>query len=279
MTDRGRDKLGPDRRRPKLGKYLAVGRMGFATAVAYRGEYLMRSVMLVLILYVFTVLWRTVFGASGASRIEGFTLRDMIWYLVITESIVFSRPRLAGRIDTEVKSGTLAYTLVRPYSYLLFHYSQTMGEALARGLMSFSVGGLAVSLLVGPPPFQAGNAVFFLVALWLGATIDFLLTFAVGLLAFWIEETSPIAFIQDRLLMLLGGMMLPLEIFPAVLRTISAWLPLSMIIYAPARLLVGESALRPWAILATQLGWLALAAVVCCAILRAGVKRVNVNGG
>ena len=260
-------------------KYLAVGRMGFATAVAYRGEHLLRTAFLVLILYAFAVLWRTVYGASQAQVIEGFTLPAMIWYLVITEAIVFSRPRLAGRIDTEVKSGTLAYTLVRPYSYIMFHYAQSLGEALARGLMSFMVGGVTVSLLIGPPPFNVANIGFFAVALWLGATIDFLLTFAVGLLAFWIEETSPLAFIQDRLLMLLGGMMLPLEVFPAVLRTIAGWLPLSMIIYAPARLLVGATTLKPWPVLMAQVAWLAVAAVVCSATFRAGVKRVNVHGG
>ena len=262
-----------------VAKYLAIGRTGFATAVAYRGEYLLRSVMLMLILYVFTVLWRTVYAAGGHEVVEGFALRDMIWYLVITESIVFSRPRLAGRIDTEVKAGTLAYTLVRPYSYVMFHYAQTLGEALARGLMSFLVGGALVTLLVGPPAFNFGNVGFFLVALLLGATIDFLLSFAVGLLAFWIEETSPIAFIQDRLLMLLGGMMLPLEIFPAFLRTIAGWLPLGMIIYAPARLLVGADTLRPWTVLATQATWLVVTGVASTWLFRAGVKRVNVHGG
>jgi ABC-2 type transport system permease protein len=262
-----------------IAKYLAIGRTGFATAVAYRGEYLLRSVMLLLILYVFTVLWRTVYRAGGHEMVEGFTLRDMIWYLVITESIVFSRPRLAGRIDTEVKAGTLAYTLVRPYSYIVFHYAQTLGEALARCLMSFFVGGALVTLLVGPPAFNLGNVGFFLVALLLGATIDFLLSFAVGLLAFWIEETSPIAFIQDRLLMLLGGMMLPLEIFPALLRTIAGWLPLGMIIYAPARLLVGAATLHPWTVLGTQMIWLVAIGLVSTGLFRAGVKRVNVHGG
>jgi len=262
-----------------VAKYLAVARMGFATAIAYRGEYLLRMLMLALILYVFATLWRTVYGATGAGIIEGFTLSDMVWYLVITESIVFSRPRLAGRIDTEVKSGTLAYTLVRPYSYILFHYAQALGESLARGIMSFAVGGAVVTLLLGPPAFNLGNAGFFVLALWLGATIDFLLTFAVGLLAFWIEETSPIAFIQDRLLMLLGGMMLPLEVFPAFLRAIARWLPLGMIIYAPARLLVGATTLQPWAVLMTQAGWLAATALLCTLTFRAGVKRVNVHGG
>jgi ABC-2 type transport system permease protein len=261
-------------------KYLAVAGMGFRTATAYRGEYLLRSVFLALILYVFTVLWRTVYSATGAQVIEGFRLRDMVWYLVITESIIFARPRLAGRIDAEVKAGALAYTLVRPYSYVLYHYAQTLGEAAARGLMSFVVGGAAVSLLIGPPPFRLAGAGWFAVALLLGVTIDFLLTFAVGLLAFWVEETSPFALIHDRLLMLLGGMMLPLEIFPPLLRAVAGWLPMSMVLYAPARLLVGGAgAPAATRVIAIQAAWVIGAAAICRLAFRAGVRRVNVHGG
>ncbi len=263
----------------KLAKYLAVGRVGFSTAIAYRGEYLLRCLTLVLVLYVFTVLWRTVYGVTGATVIEGFALPDMLWYLVITESIIFARPRLAGRMDAEVKSGSLAYTLARPYSYVWFHYAQTLGEAAARGLLSFCVGGAVVGMLVGPPPFHVANLGIFAVVLWLGSSIDFMFSLAVGLLAFWVEETGPFAFIQERLLMLLGGMMLPLEIFPGFLRSIAAWLPMSMIIYAPARLLVGAQTLQPGRIVITQLAWLAISALTCALVFRAGVRRVNVNGG
>jgi len=275
----GRPRLTPGSPLRRVRKYFAVARMGFATATAYRKEYMLRSVFLVLILYVFTVLWRAVYSTTGTAVIEGFSLRDMVWYLVITESIVFSRPRLASRIDEEVKSGTLAYTLVRPYSYMLFHYAHTLGESAARGLMSFLVGGAAVTTIVGPPPFALANAGVFVVALWLGATIDFLMTFSVGLLAFWVEETSPFVLIHDRLLMLLGGMMLPLEIFPPLLRSIAGWLPMSMVLYAPARLLVGGGDLLPGRVFVIQAAWVLLAGAISVAIFRAGAKRVTVHGG
>jgi ABC-2 type transport system permease protein len=262
-----------------MSKYLAVARMGLATAVAYRGEYFLRSLSLVLILFVFAVLWRTVYSTVGTASIEGFEFRDMIWYLAITESIIASRPRLAGRVDAEVKSGTLAYTLSRPYSYILYHYAYAMGEAAARGVIAFGVAGAVVALMAGPPSFHLGNLGVFVPAVVLAGTIDFLLAFAVGLLAFWVEETAPFALIYDRLLMLLGGMMLPLEIFPALLRKVAGWTPLSVIIYAPARLLVGQQTTAPAPVLLAQTGWLAAAAGVCVLVFRAGVKRVNIHGG
>lgn len=269
----------PGRPAAKAVKYLAIGRMGLATVIAYRGEYLLRSLTLVLIMYVFAVLWRIVYSAAGTDSIEGFELRDMIWYLAVTESLIYARPRLAGRIDIEVKSGALAYTLSRPYSYVLFHYAQTLGESVARGLIGFAAAGLVAAATVGPPPFEPAGIGLFLPVLLLAVTIDFLLSFCVGLLAFWVEETGPFALIYDRLLMLLGGMMLPLEVFPALLRRIAGWLPLSMIVYAPARLLVGGARFSAGSILLGQLGWGLAAATVCALVFRACVRRVNVHGG
>jgi ABC-2 type transport system permease protein len=262
----------------RAGKYLAVARMALATGIAYRGDYFFRSIFLVVVMFVFMVLWRTTYAVTGEAVIEGYTLRDMIWYLAITETIIASRPRLAGRIDTEVKSGSLAYTLGRPYNYVLFQFAQSAGDIAARALVSFAVAGGMAALLVGAPPFGLRDLGVFLPVLLLALTLDFFITMPVGLLAFWVEETSPFIFLQDRLLMLLGGMMLPLEIFPPLLRRIAGWLPMSLIVYAPARTLAGEK--MPWGpVIAAQVAWLTVSVVVCGFVFRAGVKKVNLHGG
>jgi len=83
-------------------KYLAVARVSLATGIAYRGDYLMQSSFLIVVMFVFMVLWRTTYAATGQEVIDGFALRDMIWYLAITEAVMNSRPRLAGRIDAMI---------------------------------------------------------------------------------------------------------------------------------------------------------------------------------
>ncbi|MDP2872099.1 MAG: ABC-2 family transporter protein [Bacillota bacterium] len=267
------------RARLRAGKYLAVARVALATGLTYRGDYLFRASFLVVVMFVFMVLWRTTYDVTGETVIDGFTLRDMIWYLAITETIIASRPRLAGRIDTEVKSGSLAYTLGRPYNYVLFQFAQSAGDIAARAVVNFTVAGGMAALLVGPPPFGLCELGAFVPVLLLALTLDFFLTMPVGLLAFWVEETGPFSFLQDRLLMLLGGMMLPLEVFPPLLRRIAGWLPMSLIVYAPARTLAGERLPFPGQVIAAQVSWLAVGIVVCTLVFRAGVKKVNLHGG
>ena len=91
--------------------------------------------------------------------IAGLTLRDTLWYLMLAEAIVLSKPRLASQIATVVKDGSIAYLLNKPYNFLLYQASIGMGDSLLLMIANFLTGGSLVWLMVGPPPLlllQAG---------------------------------------------------------------------------------------------------------------------------
>jgi ABC-2 type transport system permease protein len=74
----------------------------------------------------------------------------------------------------------------------------------------------------------------------------------------------------------LGGMLLPLEVFPGWLESITRLLPFRAMAYAPARLASGH--LEP-GLLLEQVGWLAVLTVVAIAAFGAGERRLQVVGG
>ena len=51
---------------------------------------------------------------SGKDRIAGLTLPQMLWYLVITEAIYMSAPRVWAEVDQDVRTGRLAVHLITP---------------------------------------------------------------------------------------------------------------------------------------------------------------------
>src|SRR5688500_2121799 len=167
----------------ELAKYAAVFEVTLRSQLAYAGALALRTTFLVIILYVFLQLWRATFAAESTSTIAGFTVAQMLWYLAITEAITTSRGRVSATIDGEVRSGEIAYRLVRPYGYAAYHLAQHAGERALRFTLHLAVGcGLAL-LYVGPVPLAAvGVAAALLVAL-VGVAIDFLASFAIGLLA------------------------------------------------------------------------------------------------
>src|SRR5438270_9051324 len=113
-------------------KYLAVGRLRLMGALMYDRDVLVRSAFMVVALVVFVQLWTTTYTRTGLAQVQGFTLRDLVWYLVVTEVVALSTPRVAATIDTEVRSGDVAYALARPYSYPLYHLAAFWGETLLR---------------------------------------------------------------------------------------------------------------------------------------------------
>ncbi|GHO84952.1 ABC transporter permease [Dictyobacter formicarum] len=260
-------------------KYLAILRVSILNNLAYIIEVFFRALLLVVLVFVLTQLWKTTFTLRRTHVLSGFSIADMIWYLVAAEAIALSLPALTRRIDQEVRSGQLAYLLGRPASYVLYNYAHYLGERLVRLLMNALIGALLALIMAGVPHFTwQGLLVWPLVAL-IALSIDFVMHFSIGLLAFWSEETQSFSLIFSRLTLVLGGVLAPLEIFPQPLRSIAQALPFSAILYGPSRTLVHFEAARLGTLLIQQGLTLLVGTMIMLTIYYAAVRRVNINGG
>ena len=118
--------------------------------LAYPAALLTRGVLLVIFVFVFNTLWRAIAGDDG--QLRGLTVVQLTWYLVFTEMVELARPTIMAEIQEQVQDGSIAYGLVRPYSYPLFALARAVGQALTKTL-PIGVAGAAVALaLVGPLP-------------------------------------------------------------------------------------------------------------------------------
>ncbi len=240
---------------------------------------MLRQSFLVVIMFVFVQLWKTTYSWEGSVEISGFTVRQMIWYLALSESIAMGRPNAAQTTEDEVKSGTLAYALNKPYSYPVWNYAAFMAEAVLRFATSFAIAGSVTWLSVGPPPFSVGSSLAGAAAVTVAFSMDFCIQFCLGLLAFWTEDTWAFRFLYSRVLMIFGGMMLPLEVFPESLRKVASALPTSLVIYGPVRTFLMFSITSWLTLLVRQAGWLVASGGTLALLYSKGVRRVSVQGG
>lgn len=199
-------------------KYGWIGLTAARSNLAYLSEVAARTIFLAVILYIFLRLWQVTYGETGAERLGGLTLPQMLWYLTMTETLTLSAPRIAPEVDQDVRTGALAVQLIRPLSYPLSRLWATLGERVVRFALNGLVGAAIVLLFVGPIEFSAGGLLLFALSLPLAFTLDFLGQFLIGLAAFWLEDTSGLMLIYSRITMILGGMLIPLELFPAALQ-------------------------------------------------------------
>ncbi|MBB6673188.1 ABC transporter permease [Cohnella nanjingensis] len=259
-------------------KGIAVGRIAWRQQLAYKTDFVLRASFLLLILFVFEQLWSAAYGGDFAKEIGGFTLKQIVWYLVFTEALTMAVPPLAARIEEEVKNGDIAVRLTRPISYVGYHYASYMAEAAFRFLVHLAVGSLIAWPFVGAPAFGAGWAG--LLILSVGAlSVLFLLNAIVALSAFWVEETSGLSFVLSKLQFTVGGMLLPLDLMPEWLQRVCAWLPFQAALYFPARAGVQADSAELLRDLAIQAAWLIALSAIVMFIYRRGVRKLHVNGG
>lgn len=262
-----------------LQKYVAVLRVSVANNLAYLMEVFFRALLLVVLVFILGQLWKATFSARGATVLSGFSISDMLWYLVAAETIAMSLPPLTRRIDQEVRSGQLAYLLGRPCNYVFYNFAQYLGERLVRLAINGVVGAVLALIFVGLPHFAWTGILAWPLVTFLALSIDFVAYFSIGLLAFWTEETSSFALIFSRLTLVLGGVLAPLEIFPEPLRSIAQALPFSTILYGPSRTLVHFELDQFIRLLEQQVITLAVGSLILLAVYQFAIRRVNINGG
>jgi len=201
-----------------------------------------------------------------------------MWYLMMAETIELSRPRLANTISDNVKDGSIAYILNKPYDFLLYQFSNSMGETVFRAIMNALLGGIVIWLLAGPPPAPFGWA--FAIPALLGTWImNFCISCLIGLSAFLVEEVSPFMWIYQKFVFILGGFLIPLDFYPGWLQTIAKSLPFAYMVYGPSKIFVAPTFELLLNILSLQLVWIIVLGSILVVAYRRGVAYLTVNGG
>ncbi|HXD10449.1 MAG TPA: ABC-2 family transporter protein [Anaerolineales bacterium] len=259
-------------------KYWFIFQITLTNSLAYPGELIGRSLMIIPFMWVFFQLWKVTFSASGVEVMNGLTMQDTLWYLMLAETIELGRPPLARTISENVKDGSIAYLLNKPYDFMLYQFSTAMGETIFRAILNAIFGGVTVWLLVGAPAHPSG----FIVALpaVIGAwVLHFCTNAMIGLLAFVTEDVSAFMWIYQKLAFLFGGMLIPLDFYPRWLQVISRALPFSSTIYGPARLFVSPTPQLFVNVMLLQIAWIAALGFILTMVYRRGLAQLTVNGG
>ncbi|MGE0703384.1 MAG: ABC-2 family transporter protein [Vicinamibacterales bacterium] len=261
-------------RRATVAKYVACGRIAVRDASRERGDLYGRMAFFVVILGVFSSLWR-------ATREAGIGVGDpqrLIWYLAGTEWVLLSAPALHVNLQEAVRRGDVACQLGRPISYVGAVFAEGLGRLAASAPLLGVTAFVTAALLSGwIPPLEV------LVAIGgLGLVASALLTalyVSIGLLAFWMEDVTPVFWVWQKLLFILGGLILPLHVYPDPLRQAALMTPFPAILSAPASQVLADGRIAPaWAACLLAI-WCVATAMLVRWMYRRATASLMVNGG
>ncbi|OYD07031.1 ABC transporter permease [Paludifilum halophilum] len=220
-----------------LSTYLELMRIRFLMMLAYRVNYYSGIIIYSLNIGVYYFLWMAVYGNSGS--INGTTSVEMATYVAVAwMSRAFYFNNLDREIAQEIRDGTVAIQLIRPYHYILVKCFQGLGEGLFR-LLLFSVPGLLVVSLVFPIqlPGSLSPWLWFGLSLILGFVINAQINVLTGLMAFFVLNNAGMIRAKRVLVDLLSGLILPISFYPDWAQRILSFLPFQGISYMPSTIL------------------------------------------
>lgn len=238
-----------------------------------------RVALMLVMLTVFRQFWLIVKAGGGDNPLIQPT--DFIWYLLLGCLLQYGRPEgLHCRIEEDVRTGDIAYCLLRPVSYIGARLFESLGTFCVRLPVLLSCGGLWAFYLTNgelPSSFQALPVI--LVLLFLAFILVSLGTIFVGLSALFLQDSIPLFWMVQKAEYILGGLFFPLIFYPDWLYQLAMCTPFGYVGYGVARLIYDfkwELALETGGML---LLWIIGGMSVLKVMYSLLMRKVTINGG
>ena len=243
-------------------------------AVAERGGLLVSAGFYVMVVAVLASLWRAA-AANDAGSIAGYSGVALTWYIATSEAATVSlNIRLIEDTGTAITDGTIASEMLRPVSVVGLRIVQEIGAALPK-LAVCVAAGATLACSTAWPPVDAGALALAVPSLLLAVAANLAAQHAFASVAFWVRDARSAWFLYQKIVFIVGGMLLPLEVLPHALERVAMFLPFMAMAYAPARLAACH--FEP-ALLAVQVGWLVALSGAAAGAFALGERRLRMVG-
>ncbi len=260
--------------------------------LAYRGDFVLGTLLRFLPIVTQVFLWTAVFSATNRGDIAGYSRNDIVAYYLLTmvTRAFSSMPGLASGIARSVRDGSIKKYLVQPVDYISF----LLAARVAHKLVYYAVAVLPFAAVFYacrgffPPLPDAVTLAAFAVSLLLSFLLGFFMEATLGMLGFWMLEVSSIVFAYMLLQYLLSGHMFPLDMLADVatgipgtsLADLVRWLPFEYTAYFPAAVWLGK--IRGPDLgraLLIEAAWVVVMAAACRVAWLRGTRRYSGFGG
>jgi ABC-2 type transport system permease protein len=258
--------------------YPAMLRAGLAGAIAYRAEMIVWMLTTTMPL-VSLSLWSAVAENGQVGR---YSQRDFaVYFIAVLLVRQLTSSWVVWELNFEIRQGVLAQRLLKPMHPLWYYSASNLGALPLRVVLCSPLVVLsAVMFDALPLPGDVASAIVFVPALLGAWLLNFFAMALVGSLAFFVESSLGIFDFYLFAFVLLSGYIVPLDLFPEVVRRVTYWLPFRYSVAYPVEIATGTvQGAEMWRQLAIQWAFVAGLAAGALAVFRVGVRRFAAFGG
>lgn len=222
-------------------KYLLVVSNSLQQYFAYRLNFILWRVRVIVSILINFFLWQTIFKAK--TQVFGYQEAQMLTYIILItflQGVVLSTQTF--RVAEEINLGTLSNFLIRPFNYIEYVMSRDISDKLVNTF--FSIFEIALLIFVLHPPIIIQTSSvwlgLFFVTCILAAVLFFEIGFMLSIIGFWSRESWAPRFIFFILVTFLAGTYFPLDIMPVPIYNFLQLLPFTYLIYFPLKIYLGS---------------------------------------
>jgi len=238
------------------------------TVMAYRVGEMLEVLVLV-------VMWTAIYATAPV--IKGFTLPEMVTYVLVGNLInVAVRNFLAENIARNIESGELSMMLIKPISYFRFMMIREIGRDGFATILSVGSQLLIIMFFLDRIIFNTDPLYLAVIGLMvvLALISELLLSYLIGLIAFWTDEVNGIYVTIERLKKFFSGGYFPLSLLPATLLQTSYFLPFAYSYFVPTLLYLKKISLAvALQGLVVQVVWIFLLYTIVNITWKRGLKK------
>lgn len=264
-----------------MNKYLAVFMISWQQGLVYRLNFLLWRVRSVLQLLLVYFIWFTV--SQTQNQIFGYSQDQILTYVVVSaliRAIVLSSK--ATDISDQINQGSIVNFLLKPLGFIKYYCARDLADKMLN--IFFVIIEISLLLFLLKPQVIVQTDILYLfeffLAVFLGMILFFSITFMIGLLAFWVENSWGPLFLGMILLEGFGGGLFPIDILPKSIFNLIMLTPFPYLIYFPSKIYIGglpENVIyQGFAIL---IFWVIFLWIVMNKVLKAGLRQFTAVGG
>lgn len=264
-----------------INQALVIMRSALLRNLTYRFTVLTYRVGEVIEVLVLIFMWSAIY-ANGSGVIKGFTLNEMITYILIG-NLCFAATRsfLPSFVSRDINEGRLSMFLVKPIPYIKYIFFNELGRTALATIVSVLTQILVISffldkIIINVNPIYL---ILFTVMVFFAFIIEILLGFLIGTIAFWTDEVDGIQSTIDRVKRFFSGGYFPLSLLPTTLATAGGYLPFAYSFFMPAQLYLKKIGLHQGIKgLSIQIAWIVILSIIIGIVWKKGLVKYEAVG-
>ena len=214
--------------------------------LSYRVNFLFRALFGLVPLMGTIYLWRRIYEDKGeAGEVAGYTLAAMTsYYLLVTVVDALTAVNEDDwQIAADIKDGNISQFLLKPIDYLAYRFCLFLSGRLIYMLVALVPVGLFIWSLRSyfVVPSDAATLGWFVLSMVMTALLQFLMSYTMALLAFWVLEVSTFIFIVFAFEYIAGGHLFPLNILPPLVQRVLELTPFPYQLFFPVSIYLGQT--------------------------------------